>query len=342
MAQKNAPKNGLATNDGFIKGIYNTLDLNDSKEVFRYVFSRLDNEVVIYPTENYYYFIFPSQGKMVWGSISLDVEERDAGILDIGYIEKIDKSRERETNFQPAGGWGKYSAKDGVVIKKINTFNYSVTFEGKTVIFRLNDVGLAPPKKAQLTTDEIFVGPSFDESGLQFFLIFNKAENHLYWILNEDGFVPESFRSYADDLVIGDRTEFAFYLDKKYNRKILVGAEGLNVLENNWYDGPFDQMPDNYVSTGQIEVKKYIEASYPEVMGRIDKYGNYLDEEGVRVPVAPYLVYFSKQDLISLIESCKSSSSAFYSCLTEQTFYIPEDFYEELNLSMKAPDQTSE
>ena len=55
MAQKNAPKNGLATNDGFIKGIYNTLDLNDSKEVFRYVFSRLDNEVVIYPTENYYY-----------------------------------------------------------------------------------------------------------------------------------------------------------------------------------------------------------------------------------------------------------------------------------------------
>jgi len=34
-------------------------------------------------------------------------------------------------------------------------------------------------------------------------------------------------------------------------------------LQNNWYDGPFDQMPDNYVYLGQIEVQKYLEACYP-------------------------------------------------------------------------------
>lgn len=317
-------RDGFFTNDEFINGIYQDMDLNDSTQVFRYVFSRLDDEVVIYPTENYYYFTFPANGKIIWGSMSLFTDDRDEGIIDIGYSEKIDKLRQRQINFQAVGGGRNFTAKDGVSVKKLDNFNYSVTFEGKTVVFRLNDIGLAPPKKAKLSADEIFVGPSFDESGLKFFLIFNKAEQHLYWILNEDGFVPESFTSYTDDLVIGDRTEFAFYLDKNYSRKILVGAEGLNVLNNNWYDGPFDQMPDNYVYTGQIEVKKYIEASYPEVAGNIDKYGNYLDEEGVRVPVASYLVYFSKEDLVSVIKSCKSEPT-FYSCITEQVFILPEE-----------------
>ena len=90
-------------------------------------------------------------------------------------------------------------------------------------------------------------------------------------------------------------------------------------------------MPDNYVYTGQIEVKKYIEANYPNVRGRIDKYGYYLDEKGVRVAIAPYLVYFSKEELVSVIESCKASALStpeFYSCITEQVFTVPEDFYE--------------
>jgi len=305
------------------------LDLTDAKQVFRYVFSSLDDEVVVYPTENYYYFTFTAQGKTIWGSISLFAHNRDDGVLDIGYIEKNDQFR--QVNFQPVGGWGVYTTRDSVFVEKIDDFKYSITFEGKTVVFKLNDVGLTHPKKAKLREDEIYVGPSFDESGLKFYLLFNKVEQHLYWILNEDGFVPESFTIYTDDLVIGDRTGFAFYLDKENNRKILVGVDGLNIMQNNWYDGPFDQMPDNYVYTGQIEVKKYIEANYPNVRGRIDKYGYYLDEKGVRVAIAPYLVYFSKEELVSVIESCKASALStpeFYSRITEQVFTVPEDFYE--------------
>ncbi len=338
LKMTNAYEDGFIANEKFINGLYNNLNLEDSKEVFRFVFSHLDNEVVVYPTENYYYFTFTAKGKTIWGTLNLSADNRDEGVFGFGYIEKIDKFK--EPNYPVVGGGGDYNSEDGVFVKKINDFKYSVTFEGKTIVFKFNDIGLSPPQKAKLRGDEIFVGPSFDESGLKFFLIFNKTEQHLYWVLNEDGFVPESFKKYTDDIVIGDRTGFAFYLDKENNRKILFGVEGFNVWQNNWYDGPFDQLPDNYVYTGQIEVKKYIEASYPYNNGRIDKYGNYLDEEGARVAVAPYLVYFSIDDLISVIESCKASSptkSHFYSCITTQIFDLPEDVYEVPRLPLAPP-----
>lgn len=327
-ADSNNIKDGFTTNEKFINGLYQDLDLNNSKEVFRYVFSRLDDNVVIYPTENYYYFIFPIKGKVIWGSMSLFANNRDDGLLDIGYIQKFDKNRQQD-NFNAIGGGSNFTAKDGVLIKKIDNFNYSVAFEGKTVIFRLNDIGVKSP--STLTENETYVGPSFDESGLKFSLIFNNVENKLYWVLNEDDIVPETFTNYKDDIVIGDRTEFAFYFDKKYNRKILIGVEGLNVLQNNWYDGPFDQMPDNYVYTGQIELKKYLEASYPDITGRIDKYGNYIDEEGARIAVAPYTVYFSKEDLNAIVQMCKSES-AFYSCISQQVFNVPETFYDPFSI----------
>ena len=331
-------KNSFVANEKFINDLYKKLDLNDPKEVFRYVFSRLDDNVVIYPTENYYYFTFPINGKVIWGSMSLFANNRDSGILDIGYMEKVDRLDQIKSDFVPVGGGANFTAKDGVSIKKIDDFNYSITFEGKTVIFELNNIGLTPPRT--LANNETFVGPSFDESGLKFFLIFNADGQHLYWILNEDGFVPEGFTSYTDNIVIGNRTGFAFYVDKEYNRKILIGVDGFNVLQNNWYDGPFDQMPDNYVYTGKIETKKYLEASYPSISGSIDKYGNYLGEEGARIAVAPYLIYFNKEDLNSTIESCKAEK-AFYSCITQQIFVLPETFYGESSSPIQMPDSIS-
>jgi len=328
IAEASHKKESFVSNDKFIDGLYTDLDLTDSNEVFRYVFSHLDDEVTVYPTENYYYFAFPANGKTISGSLSLFTYNRDEGVLGFGYAEKVDKLR--QPLFPLNGGGANYNATDGVFVKKIDDFTYSVTFEEKTVIFNLNDVGLDPPKKAKLLPSETFVGPSFDESGLKFFLIFNQDYNNLFWILNEDGFVPESFTKFTPNIVIGDRTEFAFYLDAENNRKILIGTAGLNTFQNNWYDGPFDQMPDNYVYTNQIEVKKYLEANYG-LEGQIDKYGNYL-YDNTRVAVAPYTVYFSKSDL-GFVEFCKSldiPKPEFYSCITTQTYDIPDDFLERI------------
>ncbi len=322
------PARRIVTNEAFINGLYMGLDLTDQREVFRFVFSQLDDEVTVYPSENYYYFEFTARGKTLAGSISLFPEDRDSARVGFGYATRLEDKARHKRYFNTGEG-AKLTAQDGVRLEALDAFTYAVRFEGKTVRFHLYNPGLEPPQKAALRPDERFVGPSFDESGLRFYLLFNETTSKLFWILNEDGFVPETFRTTdIEGVVIGDRTEFAFYVDSVQTRKILIGVAGLNVLHNNWYDGPFDQMPDNYVYTGQIDLKKYLMAHYGYEASAIDDYGNY--GAASRVPVAPYTVYFS-EDALRLVETCTASEPeppAFYACLTRQVFEIPEDFYQ--------------
>ncbi len=328
---KNAPDSNpgiFIPNEDIIDGFYETnLNLSNDTEVFRYVFSNLKDEVIVYPTENYYYFRFPYAGKVIWGALALSATERDNGTIGFGYSEHSEDTTNLD-GLARIGGGKEFSEKDGIIVKKINDFKYSVAFEGKTVVFNLYDIGLNLPKKANLTEDEIFVGPVFDEAGMKFFLIYNEAVPHVYLVLNEDGYVPETFAQLTNKIVIGERTGFAFYVDDEYNRKILVGVKGEHTLKNDWYDGPHDQMPDNYVYTGQIpDYQKYIENAY-RLKGKIDKYGNYLDEKGVRVAVAPYKVYFSEKDLYDL-QFCEHGAnltrSEFYECITTQVYDVPEE-----------------
>lgn len=315
LTNANSSQLGFLSNEGFINGLYYDLNLTDPKNVFRFVFSNLKDHVVVYPTENYYYFTLPAHGKTIFGNIALSAYQRDQGVLSFAYFEKGDNFAGPES---PSTGHSVYyTGEDGVFVKKIDDFHYSVSFEGKTVIFELNDVGVNPPTKAILLNDEIFVGPSFDESGLKFFLIFNNTTKHLYWILNEENFVPESFSKYNGSILFGNRTEYAFYEDERNNRKILVGAKDLNVLQNNWYDGPADQMPENYVYSGKVEIKKYLEFTSPHL--NIDKYGRNIDLKGNKVTSMSYFFYPSKEALVSIIDSCLGQfhGSEFYTCITK-------------------------
>ena len=317
----------IFTNDSYISGLYTNADLKDPIAVFRYVFSKIDDEVMIYPSECYFYFKFGLRGKLLNGAIMLFPPERDSSIINFGYIVRIeDKLRQK---WVPEFGGGKIlSDSDGVHVEKLSDFLYSITFEGRTVRFTLYNDGIQPPKKARLQKDEEFVGPSFDESGLRFFLIFNSTTKRLYWVLNEDGFVPEDFERFSADVVIGDRTGFAFYLDSANNRKILVAVDGFNILQNNWYDGPFDQLPDNHVYTGQIEMKKYLDAAYRLGPDVIDKYGRFKHATGSRIPVAPYSAYYDRNEL-RFVDTCKTyadSPSEFYALITTQRFDVPKDY----------------
>ncbi len=146
-------------------------------------------------------------------------------------------------------------------------------------------------------------------------------------LLHEDDFVPDTLEplSTNPDIVIGERTGFAFFLDHPNNRKILIGVNGVNTKQNNWVDGPHDQMPDNYIYTGQIpNYQKYLEENYPNAAGKIDAYGHYIgQEDGARIAVGPYLVYFSALDLYNTVEACKPRANRignFYTCITQQVY----------------------
>lgn len=306
-------RDSLVTNEGLIKGLYEEQDLNNPLAIFRHVFSSLGDEVTVYPTENYYYFESPLRGVTLKGNIGLLADSRDRGIVNFAYEEEY---AIEDPGHPPLEKEVDLTARDGVYLRRVTDFKYTITFEGRTVTFNLNEVGMSPPRKARLSADEIFVGPSFDESGLQFYLINNKKCNTLFWILNEDSFVPEAFLSYTPTILIGRRTEFAFYDDRDNSRKILIGVKKDNVIQNNWYDGPFDQLPDNYIKTGQVMLQEYVESAYPHAKGRIDKYGIFLSNRDVRVAIAPYLEYSSKTQLAKLIDPSKtrSKSNSDFSC----------------------------
>lgn len=289
-----APLDGaLITNEQFIRGLYTPLALDSSAAVFRHVFERLPDRVTVFPSENYYYFEFAVQGKVVTGSLSLTPTDRDSAQIGFAYTTRIqDKARARF--YFTRGGGGNYGAAQGVDVRRVGSGRVDVAAFGRTVGFHLHDLEAAPPTKSRLRPDEDYVLSNFDDSGLRFHLIYSRPARHLFWILNEESYVPETF-SGDGALLVGDRTEFVFFADTLHARKVLVGVAGLNVRQNNAYDGPFDQLADNLIESGAVHLKPYLEAHYGREAAGIDRFGAW-SREG-RMAVAPYTVYHSRADL---------------------------------------------
>jgi hypothetical protein len=55
-----------------------------------------------------------------------------------------------------------------------------------------------------------------------------------------------------DHILIGGRTSFAFFTDPARDRKLLVGVFEPNAALNNYLDGPFDQLPDNFLKDDEL------------------------------------------------------------------------------------------
>jgi len=228
----NEYKSSLQTNEAFVRNLYTGLDRKKPKAVFNHIYELLPEEVTVYPSENVYYFRFQALGKTMDGTITLYAHQRDSGLLGFGYVQRMEfKSRQKD--FPIEGGFHDFTNKDSLQLKKQNDYTYTVDYRGKRVVFKLHQLSENPPEKMKLTQEEELVSPTFDESGLQFYLVFNKKAKRLFWVLNEDEFVPESFHPVGKHLVAGDRTEFVFFNDSIHKRKILVGVEGENVMQNN-------------------------------------------------------------------------------------------------------------
>lgn len=59
--------------------------------------------------------------------------------------------------------------------------------------FNFKQIEQKLPERIGLLKDEIFIGHTFDESGLKFFLVFKQKSNHFYWLLDDEEAMPESF-----------------------------------------------------------------------------------------------------------------------------------------------------
>ena len=304
----------LHTIDGMVDEVTRThdLDIKDPMAVLDFIFGTLPERVKVYPTENYFYFRFIHNGLQYAGNFRLDALDRDEGKIQFGYYEEF-------APWKPDGvGVEQYQVLDashGVQVERVSPLSYRVTYKGKGVLLELNDLSQVKPPAEALRPDEKFLGPIFDKSAIRFFLVFNTKLKIFHFVLDETVKVPDEFFKLAgsDRILIGKRTGFAFYQDHNLPRKILIGAYWFNSSVNNYYDGPFDQLPDNFIK-GE-ELRETMIASDPSAKGQIGRLGHYSDQES-RFGIHPYMLYKEPRELLRVDQCAKSKSktAAYYRC----------------------------
>ena len=152
-------------------------------------------------------------------------------------------------------------------------------------------------------------------SAIRFFLVFNPRLKVFHYLLDETEKVADQFFSpkKTDRILVGKRTGFAFYKDHRLNRKILIGAFEGNMRANNYFDGPFDQLPDNFIEGETL--RDAILAVRPQLKGQIDRFGGSPDGS-IRFMIGPYLPYQAITDL-DPIHACaqrKQKQPDYYRC----------------------------
>ena len=121
-------------------------------------------------------------------------------------------------------------------------------------------------------------------------------------------------RRAATGILVGKRTGFAFYRDHRLDRKILIGVFEQNVLLNNYFDGPFDQLPDNFIEGETL--RQAIIDSDPRSKARST--GSAIFEGGdSRYAISPYMQYRNENDLLA-VHRCATDrrvpAAAYYRC----------------------------
>ena len=307
-----AGKLKLHTDQEMIDGLLeqNDLDIKNPNAVFEAVFDALPSKVTVYPTESYYYFTFPYKGVIYAGNIRFDAWDQFDGKVHFAYFVEYAFWRKPLEPF-----YKKLGTDDGVKVEQVNKFLYKITFKGKTVEFDIPDLSSVKPGPGMLRADEVYIGPSWDESGVQFFLVYNKSAKTFLYLLNDnpkmDQYDPNGL---SPAVTVGIRTSFVFYKDKFADRQILMGDFIGNTMLNNYFDGPFDQLPDNYVQ-GNTLLDSILEIE-PSMKGeKVDRYG--ADPTGeFRYGITSYKYYRYVEDLKPIVDCAAQATdpAVYYAC----------------------------
>ena len=302
----------LHTNQEMIDDLLrpNDLDIKNPDAVFEAVFEQLAPKVTVYPTESYYYFTFQLNGINYAGNIRFDAADQFDGKVHFAYANEYAYWRKP---LDPV--YKKMGPDDGVKVEQTSKFLYKIAFKGKTVEFELPDLSNVKPAPECSATTRFYLGPSWDESGVQFFLIYNKTAKAFLYLLSEtpkvDLYEPSSL---SPAVTVGNRTSFVFYKDKLLDRKILMGDFIGHTMLNDYFDGPFDQLPDNYVQ-GNALLDAILEVE-PGLKGeKADRYG--ADPTGeFRYGITSYKYYAHIGDLKPIVDCAEKNSdpAVYYQC----------------------------
>lgn len=306
----------LHTNQEYVEEVTrpSTLAVADPMAVFGYVFDNLSEQVKVYPTENYYYFSFFHNGSRYAGNIRIEPGDGDKVTVHFAYYEDLSEWREDTPMTHIV-----LDASRGVSVERIERLRYRLSYGARSVEFSLNDLSQVKPPVGSIGPNETYIGPIFDESAIRFFLVYNSKLKLFHYILDETTKVADDFFAsrHTDRIVIGRRTGFAFYRDRLRDRKILIGVYEGNYRLNTYFDGPFDQLPDNFIEGEAL--RNVILDVAPGLKGKIDRFGSSFDGS-VRYLIAPYAAYRSESDLYGA-DKCATrriKSPWYYQCFVAE------------------------
>lgn len=309
-AESNPRPHLFSLNEDMIRGLDrdNKVDVKDPRSVLYALLSQLQPEATIFPSENYYYFTFYDHGLAYSGSLRLPADSRDKGLIELNYNEAYSRWQRSEGGVETTLG-----PDDGVRVEKLARFLYRVTYRDVSVSFKLHELDMTLSSGTKLFPGEVYVGSLFDESGIEFDLVYSAPRNAFMFLLRTAGSGNEYLRDIGGGLLLGRRTGFVYYNDTMFNRLILVAVNSDMLRENSAYDGPFDQLPENYFD--ELKFLDYVYKVYPHLKGELQPHGTYAD--GTIFALIAYVEYHTLSDL-DFLRRCNAKSprrDRFYDCI---------------------------
>ncbi|MGQ0742185.1 MAG: hypothetical protein ACT4OG_07830 [Alphaproteobacteria bacterium] len=280
----------VLTNQQIIEATHSPCDPNNELEVFERIFRVLPARVIVYPSENYYYFENICGGHALRGNIRLDVKDRDQGTIHFAYyvVGGDDIGNDEGQHYRV------FTPSDKIILSKSRDRTYRMSFLKKNVIFVLYDLPQIPCQP--LRASEHYLGSLMDESGIKFMLLFSYKQNDFKFMLCETTSAnsPIHLARVNASVQIDMRTGFAFFRDE-LNRNRLIGVRARDAFDNTYYDGPFDQLPVNYVRDSAL--RRFIYQAYPAYQGQVTDYGEFKGRENEGVVISPYVIYVNTREL---------------------------------------------
>ena len=303
----------LHTNQEMIDDLLrpNDLDIKNPDAVFAAVFEQLAPKVTVYPTESYYYFTFQLNGINYAGNIRFDAADQFDGKVHFAYANEYAYWRKP---LDPV--YKKMGPDDGVKVEQSQQVPLQNRVQGQDGRIRASrpverQAGARnAPRRRNLPRPVMgrvrrSVLPDLQQDGEGLPL---PAER------NAQSGPVRAFVSSLRLSRVGNRTSFVFYKDKLLDRKILMGDFIGHTMLNDYFDGPFDQLPDNYVQ-GNALLDAILEVE-PGLKGeKADRYG--ADPTGeFRYGITSYKYYAHIGDLKPIVDCAEKNSdpAVYYKC----------------------------